>query len=189
MDQKRFEMTDAELKDVIRENTKWIASHLGKGDHDSFAPMLAVTGKDPLSASDKLEMVMYALLVEFNEHDEKHAVMRKIGSEYLKTKRIPLVAVLMSECWMSKRRIGSPDDHCAPRDDPAREEGIQVAALTLIGKRCLMTFAPITRDKKNNIQLGEFIDAQDGASSPLIESFYRGIHKHLEKKLSMDRRN
>lgn len=167
------------LHGFMREHIRWVADCLADGDHDSWVPMLAVMAK--ASVDDPPEMIMYALAVDFNEQEEKHAAMTKVGKDVYDKMKIPVAAVLSAEVWGQKRRLGTNAPYCEPRHDPAREEGICIFGMRLQkgAPRAISAFAPVERTSNGMIAIGEFGEIETECRSPLLEVFFRGFYESV----------
>lgn len=161
-----------EFKKTMTDLCAWVRDSLADDPDTSWTPTLIV-----LNLSwPKLEreVHLYVLDVDFNEDEEKHALLYKIARTLYEAKKVPIAAFLTAEAWQSCRREGSP--RMQPRDDPNRQEIIMVAGLTLGRKLAAMNSLPIRRDHDNRIVPGEFGDLQtQGVESRLLNELFTGF--------------
>lgn len=118
---------------------------------------------------------MSILNVPFNEHDEKHEVLRLIGRKLYAEQKAPVAAVMSAECWLSKQRLGLQAPHCEPRHDPARQDGIVVFGLTLGNKHAAMSFASVERDDQDRMKAEAFGEINKEANCHLLQSLFLGF--------------
>lgn len=147
---------------------------LDEARHDSYTPMLHVV---VLPHTDqgigKEQHLVMALLVPFNEDDDKRAALRGVAKQLYGTQQIPIAACLTTEAWLSIQKVGAP--HMQPRNDHFRKEVVIAMALSLNFKECVMGQLPLSR-MADVLVPGE-PNVMDGIDtrSPLLEEFYRGF--------------
>lgn len=142
-----------------------------------FRPKLIVQAIDPFSGDDKPQFIAIIILDDFNEPEEKHGIMEKLGREFYDRQKLPVSVSLASEAWLSGNQEG-----IRPSEADDRREVIIVFALGIDGTTD-MQMMPFKRDKKGNIIEGPFIRYSGGiAACDLLEYFYAGFWGEYEKK-------
>lgn len=137
----------------------------------NFCPKLIVQAIDPFKCEKpEPEYICVIIADDFNEPDEKHGVMEKIGREFYHKQKLPLSVSMTSEAWRSSNQEG-----IRPSESDDRQEVIILSALGIDGSTELQMM-PFKRDKKQNIIEGPFIRHSGGiVECRLLESFYAGF--------------
>lgn len=160
------------LIEMVRQNAAAAKASLAESPATSWAPTLMVFGRafdDGPDAQEKPELIVLA--IPFNEHEEKHAALEKIGRSFYERKIFPAAVCLTSEVWRSTRT------DCEPRNDPDREEGLMIVATTADKSATIMGFIPVIR-LRGNMTLGDIdIPEPQKAGAPILSAFFRGFMK------------
>lgn len=138
----------------------------------SFSPTLIVQHFDPANGESGLDVIVLAM--DFNEPEEKHSTLEKLGKKYYDDRKLPCGVAMASEAWVSSQLNSRPSE----ADD--RKEVIFIAAQGVIkgGPDYLRAggFMPLNRDKKGNIIRGTFFQSDNmEMKSGLLDHFYRGF--------------
>lgn len=144
----------------------------------TFCPKLIIQTLDPREG-EKAEPKYICVIIAkgFNEPDEKHGIMERMGREMFDKMLLPLSVSLASECWLSNNQEG-----IMPSQSDDRREAISIGAMG-IDRSSELQVMPFKRDKQQNIIEGPFVRYSGGvAESPLLESFYRGFFEVMEER-------
>jgi hypothetical protein len=134
------------------------------------------------SQDGSLSYSVFAIMMPFNEDDDKRHAMRKIGLELAATKQVCAAASILSEAWASFRPPGVPPSmRVEPRHAANRREVIVVFASTP-DRWSLSGRYEVTRDASNNIVLGDHDVTgkptnDKRAVSPLMEHLWDGYRE------------
>lgn len=151
----------------------WVADH-----PDSFTPHLIVEAKTGPDAEP--ELCVFVLAVDFNEDDEKRAILKQIGRSFWDSKKFPIGIVLCSECWVAERAVEAP--HIEPRHDPNRREALVAFSLSMCRRIAMTISSPVDRcDGK--IAAGQFGELQRDSQNYLLHAFYDGFYEVGKQRL------
>ncbi len=153
------------LRQFVREAAD-LARKMTDDRPKSLAPSLSVLTAEKPGGEEKV--MVFALYVPFNEHDEKHNLLLNLGRQVYGLRTFPLAAVLTSEAWVAR------DSDVEPRHNPERRENVVVAGLGLDRKTSVLMTAEVTRGEHGGMVVGEFGE-KEGASFPLVDRFYQGF--------------
>lgn len=172
-----FSIPAKALHEFLASHCEWVAKCLSE-PHRSWVPSITVLAKE---YPDSEEQVMVFVLagVPFNEHEEKHAVLRFVGKQVYETRRFPVAAAMSTEAWFSEQRLAGP--RMQPRDDPMRKEMIVIAGTTLGGQHHAMTHFPVTRSPDEMIVLGEQGPLTTRCEARLLLSLFDGFLLEAQK--------
>lgn len=142
-----------------------------------FCPKIIVQAIDPLKGdAPEVEYICIIVDQDFNEPEEKHGIMEKLGREFYHNQKLPLSVSMTSEAWLSHQLDVRPSES----DD--RKEVIVLAAMGIDGSTEFQVM-PFKRDKTGSIIEGPFIRHSGGvAQCDLLQSFYAGFWGEYEKK-------
>ena len=120
-----------------------------------------------------------ALSIPFNELHEKHEALRNIGRTLYAEQRIPVVAVMSSEAWVSP----DPGPGKQPADHPERREAIIVAGSTLGMKHMALRRLFVTRGDADRLVPGEFEPViTEGVVTKLLNQLWAGFFEVVMQK-------
>jgi hypothetical protein len=170
----QFRPTNAELDEVLdRARVSTLARAEGE---TGLTPMLLIESADlsrpPRGGLWQFEWDATLLHVPFNEDDEKERVMRATAARLYTNKRLPRIAILSTEAWIVKQRIGVP--HCQPRDNPERQAIIAVFLATLDG-RCKTGHYEFERDASGRMTSFEWFVPEGEFHTPLLGKLFRAF--------------
>lgn len=150
----------------------WIREHVANSD--TFMPQLSVVLKDPETGEESVTLM--ALAVPFNTHEEKHSALLQIGMRLYPERKVPVLAVFMSEAWSSRDEKYSAGNGKLPEQDPNREEIVVLFGATFCSKCCCVAHLPVTRNAGKKMQPGEWSELQtEGVRLPLLNSLWAGF--------------
>jgi len=109
---------------------------------DSVTPTIIVTTRD--APGSPVAQTCCVVADDFNEHEDKHRLLNRLGQKFYREKKIPVLVVLISEAWRSKNK------NLQPRDDPEREEGLTIFSLSM-RQQCWHAYIPVMRDSQNRM--------------------------------------
>lgn len=139
------------------------------GGSTSLMPQLLV--KVRTQPDEPSALILYALAVDFNTTDEKHALMRRLGRDLYTDEKIPVAACMVTEAWTSTQAPGAP--RIEPRLDPNRREVLIAQAATngawssKAAGTTRMVRIPVRRDAGNRFVADG--PAYDSASDPVLK--------------------
>lgn len=147
----RAEVSKGELFEAFEGHKKMVQATLDRGGNDSYSPHIQVICDD----GKERQMALAIIAVNFNEYEEKLAVMEGLAQELCDKNLVPVAAIMSSECWLSRQDKEGP--HTQPRHDPERKEGIMLACTSFFGtKRAFMQTCLFARTTDGTILPGEF---------------------------------
>lgn len=163
------------LLERVREHATWVLKCLSDGTHDRWIPKMYVWTKADPDAEESVDVVV--LDVPFNEDDEKHAVMSRLGRDCLAREEIPTCVILSAEAWRSRSPLAAIGT-IEPRHDPGRTEGILIQGMA-IGPAMAVAMGTIVRIR-GKIRISAFDSPAPmllpgEARMPLLDSFYNGM--------------
>ncbi len=178
MSQKEFDdfvnVPAEELHDLVQSQVNWAIDCLKGGTDTDWCPKLAVFASAGPGYPDQLEV--FAIMLPFNEHDEKRQTMAAIGRQICDKRLFPRIAVLSAEAWHS---VQKPDaKRIQPRDDPARQEIIIVTGSTLKFDRHALVTIPVSRTSANGIVTGTpSAMLTENCESNILAWFFQGFRE------------
>jgi hypothetical protein len=170
-------VNDAEAAAYMQDVRDWIGGLLAT-PRESLMPYLVIKTKD---RPEEVTTTICAIAADFNEHDEKHALINRLGQKFYANKTIPVFVALASEAWRAEYPAGA--EHVEPRHHPGRVEVVHVVGRAFGPKACWHTAMLIGRDAANMIVPGAWEDITP-VESPLLDSFYRGFFKLTIERLN-----
>lgn len=173
-----FEITDEKFKELFDGYSKMIEeTSIG---HDFVMPCVSLHFrqlKDGMPGD--VEGALIGIDADFNEADDKQAILEKLGAQCLAKQWILVCAFMSSEAWQSTRDIKDPQPDMRPRDDPNRQECIIIAGRTLMGECKRACMIPVGRDKDNKfIKSGDVIFTND-IETFLLDHIFIGFNNAI----------
>lgn len=183
-DPKQLEITQEKFDEIKHHAIE--VSKLCVG-HKSLPPAIIVAirrWRD--GAMSDIETGLMIVESDFSEADEKEQIMLQMGAKLRSMMAFPVAVFLTSEAWVSSRDPKDPKLHIMPRDDVNRKAAVVIQGRDLSGSRKTISFAEITRNAEETIQLGEFVHLPPDGPKPhtgLLDTLIRGV-TDLDVKLN-----
>lgn len=164
----------------IDADAAWVRKWLIEEPRTGFRPQLSIQVKR--SPSGPIEILPALIDCDFNESEEKRAILFALGRRIYQDRLWPVSAVLASEAW------GAPESSSSgvqPRHHPERREVIVLFGMTLVERRTASRIIDVTRGPGNVIvPAAETEAAGPGSSSPLLCYFFEGYFEAAAKGMT-----
>jgi hypothetical protein len=181
-----MDITDEKFNEMTKTVTEMLEVHLGV--RDDISPVIFVFFKTLDKQSDgktymlsDIEMAIFIIGSDFNEHNEKMTITRGIGEECFKNKYLPVAAFMASEAWVSTVKVDDykPDmrmNVTPPSQDPNKKECIIIAGKTPFNDCKVGVMIPVRRNDKNIMERdGDNSVVKEELKSPLLNQFFIGF--------------
>lgn len=168
-----LEMTLEEIKQLVQTHQGHAAEYLKREARKEWLPRVHI-----LCAGEPRTDLICIIASEFNEEENKRAVMRQIGSQLYASKQFPLAVVLISEAWMSSQT------ETQPRHDPQREEVIVVFGMDCLRKHTAVGIIPFTRGEGKRIIPGEPEPITTGCTPYILHHLFDAFTEEICKSRS-----
>lgn len=155
---------------------------------DSFMPHVFVHHRELTEALQlgEIEHTVCGIAQNFNDHDEKHMVMRSLGRKFYQERKFPAAVFMATEAWISKASKDGKPEYDYPSQDPNRAEVLIIAGGTLMGDETIGVSIPVKRDEKNLMQRGGENVVCDKIESALLGSFFRGYFEGPAREMGRE---
>jgi sRNA-binding regulator protein Hfq len=124
----------------------------------------------------KREVQLCALMVPFNEANEKEQALVAQAARLHRERKIPVAVFLTVEAWVSQQPVPGVE----PRHSSDRREVVLVGGCSLNGEICEVSSVLVKRDEKNRMIAQGPLERVSHARLGILQLFYRafalGIH-------------
>jgi hypothetical protein len=132
------DISEADFLELFESHKETTAKVLSDGGIKGFAPLLDILTVNAQGVKDR---IVFGVDMDFNEWSEKAKVMHMVAQKIFDEKRVPVCAILSSECWVSEQKKDANGDFMRPRNDPDRKEAVNVAGMTLMKRQNIGAFS------------------------------------------------